>query len=194
MKGEQGVNLADVFLYLASKWKWFLLSVAVLGGLSWYHWAKSPLVYYRSATVIIKDPSSKTSTAGLDRFDNFINKVNVANEILQFHSKRLLGEVVTRLHADVSYTVQDGLRRTELYTSSPVAVRFPDASDEAALSLTVTPRDKSSVVLSDFSGFGDAAGERSLTVRLGDTVTVMETRPLSKTKRWRLVEIVERAK
>ena len=29
MKGEQGVNLADVFLYLASKWKWFLLSVAV---------------------------------------------------------------------------------------------------------------------------------------------------------------------
>lgn len=29
---------------------------------------------------------------------------------------------------------------------------------------------------------------------LGDTVTVMETRPLSKTKRWRLVEIVERAK
>lgn len=29
---------------------------------------------------------------------------------------------------------------------------------------------------------------------LGDTVRVMETRPLSKTKRWRVVEIVERAK
>ena len=29
---------------------------------------------------------------------------------------------------------------------------------------------------------------------LGDQVRVMETRPLSKTKRWRLVEIVERAK
>ena len=29
---------------------------------------------------------------------------------------------------------------------------------------------------------------------LGDTVKVIETRPLSKTKRWRLVEIVERAK
>ena len=29
---------------------------------------------------------------------------------------------------------------------------------------------------------------------LGDKVTVMETRPLSKTKRWRLLEIVERAK
>jgi len=30
--------------------------------------------------------------------------------------------------------------------------------------------------------------------RVGDTVRIMETRPLSKTKRWRLVEVVERAK
>lgn len=30
--------------------------------------------------------------------------------------------------------------------------------------------------------------------REGDKVRVMETRPMSKTKRWRLVEIVERAK
>ena len=28
----------------------------------------------------------------------------------------------------------------------------------------------------------------------GDTVRIMETRPLSKTKRWRLVEIVEKVK
>ena len=30
--------------------------------------------------------------------------------------------------------------------------------------------------------------------REGDKVRVMETRPLSRTKRWRLVEVVERAK
>ncbi|MDO4287090.1 MAG: 30S ribosomal protein S17 [Eubacteriales bacterium] len=30
--------------------------------------------------------------------------------------------------------------------------------------------------------------------RVGDTVEVMETRPLSKDKRWRLVEIIEKAK
>ena len=29
---------------------------------------------------------------------------------------------------------------------------------------------------------------------IGDTVRIMETRPLSKTKRWRLIEIIERAK
>lgn len=30
--------------------------------------------------------------------------------------------------------------------------------------------------------------------KVGDTVKVMETRPLSATKRWRLVEIIEKAK
>ena len=30
--------------------------------------------------------------------------------------------------------------------------------------------------------------------KIGDTVRVMESRPLSKDKRWRLVEIMERAK
>jgi small subunit ribosomal protein S17 len=29
---------------------------------------------------------------------------------------------------------------------------------------------------------------------VGDTVRIMESRPLSKTKRWRLVEVVEKAK
>jgi small subunit ribosomal protein S17 len=32
------------------------------------------------------------------------------------------------------------------------------------------------------------------TCRIGDTVRFMETRPLSKSKRWRLIEVVERAK
>ncbi len=30
--------------------------------------------------------------------------------------------------------------------------------------------------------------------RLGDTVRIVETRPLSKTKRWRVTEVVERAR
>lgn len=32
------------------------------------------------------------------------------------------------------------------------------------------------------------------TCNVGDTVRIMETRPLSKNKNWRLVEIIERAK
>jgi small subunit ribosomal protein S17 len=36
----------------------------------------------------------------------------------------------------------------------------------------------------------DEAGD----AHVGDTVRLVETRPLSKTKRWRVVEVVERAK
>ena len=39
-----------------------------------------------------------------------------------------------------------------------------------------------------------AAHDEKNECNIGDTVKIMETRPLSKNKRWRLVEIVERAK
>jgi small subunit ribosomal protein S17 len=39
-----------------------------------------------------------------------------------------------------------------------------------------------------------AAHDETNDAHVGDTVRVMETKPLSKTKRWRVVEIVERAK
>lgn len=38
------------------------------------------------------------------------------------------------------------------------------------------------------------AHDEQNTAKAGDTVRIMETRPLSKDKRWRVVEIVERAK
>jgi len=38
------------------------------------------------------------------------------------------------------------------------------------------------------------AHDETNTCGIGDTVRVMETRPLSKEKRWRLVEILEKAK
>ncbi|MEO5600510.1 MAG: 30S ribosomal protein S17 [Cyclobacteriaceae bacterium] len=38
------------------------------------------------------------------------------------------------------------------------------------------------------------AHDEQNTAGIGDTVRIMETRPLSKDKRWRLIEIVEKAK
>ena len=38
------------------------------------------------------------------------------------------------------------------------------------------------------------AHDEENTANVGDTVKISETRPLSKAKRWRLVEIIERAK
>lgn len=38
------------------------------------------------------------------------------------------------------------------------------------------------------------AHDEQNTAGIGDTVRIMETRPLSKDKRWRLIEVVEKAK
>lgn len=38
------------------------------------------------------------------------------------------------------------------------------------------------------------AHDEDNTARIGDRVRIMETRPLSRSKRWRLVEVIERAK
>lgn len=168
-KNEQGLNLIDLLVYLTSKWKWFVLSVLICVGFAWYKYASTPLVYFGKATVIIKDPSNKTSSAGLDRYDNFINKVNVANEILQFRSKKLMREVVQRLHADVSYQIKEGLRYNELYTLAPVTVSFPDATSEQAWAFDVKITGENSVVLSDFSS---NEKQEEYPVTLNDTVSL----------------------
>ena len=158
-RNDQSVNLVDLFVYLASKWKWFLLSVIICGGIAWFKYATAP--------------SNKTYSAGLDRYDNFINKINVANEILQFRSKRLMREVVQRVHADVSYQMKSGLRWNELYTQSPVKVSFVDLTPERYMAFTVTPKSKKTVMVSEFSG---EQTQSSYTVQLNDTLRLREGR------------------
>jgi capsular exopolysaccharide synthesis family protein len=168
-KNSQDLNVVDLFFYLLSKWRWFLLSMLVFGGLAWYMYAIKPFQYFRQATVIIKDPSNKTVTAGFDRYENYINKVNVANEILQFRSKKLMQDVVQRVHADVNYHYMDGLRKNELYNKTPVKVSFVDAPSEAYLSFSMTVLDKEQVSITEF---GDETNDESQQVAMNDTVVI----------------------
>ena len=167
---EQGVNIADLFFYLASKWRWFLLSVIVFGSLAWYKYATATETYFSTATVIIKDPSNKTVTTGLDRFDSYINKVNVANEILQFRSIGLMEEVVKRLHLDVDYKIKDGLREKELYTASPLVLSYEEVLPERYISFVVTPLDSTMAKLSDIEGLN--IRKNTIKVPIGQKFTI----------------------
>lgn len=168
LKNEQTINLLDLMLFLLSKWKWFLISVLFFVSLAWFQYARSPLVYFRKATVVIKDPSNTSYTAeGLNHYDNYVNKVNVANELLQFQSKKLMLEVVSRVHADISYQVKDGFRWNELFTRSPIAVRFIDATPERSVAFTVTPKNEKEVIVSHLMDNDD-----KMTVTMNDTVAI----------------------
>ena len=113
-KNTDELNVVDLAMYLLSKWPWFLLSILLCVGLAWYKYSSTPFVYFRTATIIIKDPEQGNRySAGFDRYDNLINKVNVTNEIYRFRSKNLFRSVIERLNANVSYKIKDGLRYNE---------------------------------------------------------------------------------
>ena len=163
------LNLVDLALYLLSKWPWFLLSVLLCVGLAWYNYSRTPFVYFRTATIIIKDPESGNRySAGFDRYDNLINKVNVTNEIYRFRSKNLFRSVIERLNANVSYKVKDGLRYNECYTSAPIALTLPEECKNRSLDFIATLRDGGVIELSNFAGAAD--GEK-FSGKLNDSIS-----------------------
>ena len=167
---ENELNLSDLFHIVLANWYWFVLSVLVCAGVAVLYLKWAPKVYTRTASVLIKDNSKGgglSESAAFEELNMFNVKSNVDNEVLVFKSKRLMSVVAERLNLDISYTIKDGLRTEELYTQSPIAVRFPEAEASQSFSLVATPLSAGEVLLSGFST--DEA--KSLKVALNDTVS-----------------------
>ena len=163
---DKSINLPDLFRYLASHWKWYLLSVSLFMGYYAYDYSRTSFVYSRSATVMIRTPDNSPETVRMRRYNSFSPRIDGAGEILQLRTKELMRSAVARIHADVSYTVRDGLRWKELYTNAPVTVLFPDAGPRDRFSFEVTPKDSTSVELEGFPSSRD-----KVSVSLNDTVS-----------------------
>lgn len=193
-KQDQGLNVLDLLIYLMSKWVWYVLSIGICCSLAYYRYAKTPLTYFRSATIIIKDPSNKTVAAGFDRFDNNINKINLSNELLQFKSKHLMRTVVSRLNADINYKEKIKLRYQELYSLSPVRVELKDVMPERSVSFDVTINGDDTVTLSNVQGIHNAASTYKLVIGknynfYGEKVCVLPTEYFSKAEKGRVIHV-----
>ena len=170
-KQNDSINLLDLFFYLLSKWKWFML-FAIIGVLAAYAiYSATSFTYFASATIAIKDPANKTVSASLNRYDNLINKVNVTNEIYRFRSHKLMKEVVRRTNTMVSYKQPNRLRYLELYGQSPVTVTFPKEFDGKSMSFYLTPLGKDKILISGVNG-----EEKSYDLSFGDTLAVAGTK------------------
>ena len=167
---ENELNLSDLFHIVLANWYWFVLSVLVCAGVAVLYLKWAPKVYTRTASVLIKDNSKGgglSESAAFEELNMFNVKSNVDNEVLVFKSKRLMSVVAERLNLDISYTIKDGLRTGELYTQSPIAVRFPEAEASQSFSLVATPLSAGEILLSGFS----TNEAKSLKVALNDTVS-----------------------
>ena len=163
---RKDVNLLDLFRYLASYWKWYLLSVFLFTGYYIYDYSKTSFVYNRSVTVMIRTPDNTPETVRMRRNTAFSSRIDGISESLQLRTKELMRSAVTRIHADVDYTIRDGLRKKELYTNSPVAVSFPDTGPRESFSFRLTPKDETSVELDGFP-----FSHEKMRVNLNDTVS-----------------------
>ena len=135
-------SIADFFFLCVSKWKWFLLSFLLCIGCAVLYLCVTPPKYTRSASVHIKEDSRSSSIGNVsDEFSNLgfgISSGSVNNEVVAFNSPELAEQVVKRLHLDITYKTERGLRKELLFGKTlPINVSFPSLDDEASLSLNV---------------------------------------------------------
>ena len=162
--GGFNINPLDIIMYLLSRWYWFVISIALFGGYAWYQYAKTPYLYMRSATVMIKGATHRNAPNGMERFQSY-SYTNISNEILQLKSYKLMKDAVSRLDANICYIIMDQLREKELYTQSPVKVSFIDENAPRVCSLKVEPMDAKRVRLSAFSN-----SDNKISANMGDTI------------------------
>ena len=168
------INLHDIIRMVVVNWYWFVLSVLVCVGAAYYYLAKTPKIYTRSATILIKD-SRKGGDVELSAFSDlsgYQSRKSIDNELFILQSRKLMTEVVRRLNLTVNYTVDGRFQDRDLYGQSPVEVVFVNDNDNLALSLEVTPLDDQNIRLSNFHDpfISKQESEDRVSARFGDTV------------------------
>ena len=168
------LRIQDLFILCLAKWYWFVISLAILLGAATIYLLKTPPVYTRSASLLIKEDGKSGSgneAAGvLGDIDIFRTSTNINNEMLSMQSPAVMYEVVRRLHLDVNYTTDGRFYDPVIYGSdNPYEVSFFDLGDAESASFTLRPDKDGQVKLTDFTRNGEKADGDAVTA-LNDTV------------------------
>ena len=100
------LDIKELLWLCLNRWYWFVISLAICCGAGVYYIMKTPPVYERSASILIKD-DRVSGTAGGDVGQAFSgmgflqSKTNVSNELASITSPTVMWEVARRLGLDV---------------------------------------------------------------------------------------------
>lgn len=152
---EEGLNLMDLLHRCLQKWRWFVVSVVVVMGLAFFYLLRTPSVFSRSATVLIKDDKQGGGISSeMDAFSDmglFKSSSNVDNEIIAFKSPSLMTEVIKRLQLEMNYFTPGFFHDKVVYGKTlPVVVSMFDFSSENSAVFDLQVASDSSVTLSGF--------------------------------------------
>ena len=169
---EDFIRLQDLWGMFFQKWYWFALSLFVALATASLYLLSTPNIYTRTAVILIKDDSKNNSSASaMNEFADmgiFKSNTNINNELLTLKSPTLMTEVVKRLGLNEIYTIRRGLKRIELYKSSPILVTYlVDNKKNVSFDIEVDTQNK--FYLSNFIVAGKETGER-FEGNIGDSI------------------------
>jgi uncharacterized protein involved in exopolysaccharide biosynthesis len=139
---ETEIDLREIFYLCLSKWRWFVLSVALCLALAFAYILTTPKVYTRSASILVKDNSNASAaSSAAESFSDIgllYSNNNVNDEIGMLKSPDLMREVVSRLRLYMDYQVSGRFHKETLYGDSlPVDVTIGGLTDKESATFTL---------------------------------------------------------
>ncbi len=170
------LRIQDLLYLCLARWQWFVLSLVVTVGAATVYLLRTPAVYTRTASVLIKEDSKgKSVSSDLESFSEFglfQSGTNVNNELITFQSPALMTEVVKRLRLDMNYFVPGKFHRQVAYgLTIPVNVTISDLSENESAGFTLEVQPDGTLFLSDFIRNGTEIGGTDIKGNLLDSIT-----------------------
>ena len=173
---EDSIQIKDLLTLFLANWKWFILSLIIVLGLGVLYILRTPPVYLRTASLLIKDDSKSTSISS-DVANMFSElgvgntNANVYNEMVTLKSPATLLQTIKKLSLDVNYTIPGTFYARTLYGNTlPIKVTFLNIPDDYSASLKVKLLDGNRVELSHFTYGESEDGDTVVKAKLNQAV------------------------
>lgn len=173
---QRQVNITDIILLTLRRWPWIVLSLAVCLGAAIFYLLRTPPVYTRTASIVIKDESKGASVSSeVDAFSNMgllQTHSNINDEVNKLQSPDVMEEVVKRFNLDRSYYVNGRFHKEIIYGPQlPIVASFPSLMENGSASARIDVGEDGNYSLYDLKfGDEDASVVGRNKVALGDTV------------------------
>ena len=140
---ESSLSLEAVFTAIRRFWFLIILCAALGGAGAYYFAGQQNYIYKKTASVMMKDGAKQGASADriLTELGADPGAANLANESYILKSTALMQRVVEKLNLNTTYWQKQNLRLVELYTASPLLVRFEAIDANRGCSISITPVD-----------------------------------------------------
>ena len=140
---ESALSLEAVFTAIRRFWFLIILCAALGGAGAYYFAGQQNYVYKKTASVMMKDGGKQSASTDriLTELGADPGAANLANESYILRSTALMQRVVDKLKLNTTYWQRQNLRQVELYTATPLVVRFESIDANRSCSMDITPLD-----------------------------------------------------